>query len=386
MERERNHEREREWNKRHLNNARPNNGLSTHSPGSRNRSRTSSISSLEYPRPGSALSNMSIESAESLQNRKRTVSGLSERQRTRTPSFSGSRRPGSALSNHSSPVPDFPNGLRRHHSLVSRADSPASVSSTSGKDEVVVEIQQERERNWNARHPKWHRRSLPNTPDRPESPNTSKSASPHSPAHHRHERTTSTPDALKETPNTLRSNSRLSLSRQSPLQSKIAPPSPSPAERRHGSLIPKSPNSSRLSAVVTSTPARPRSPLPKAASHTKSRLPLSSKRSYESNMETPKAVPEIQIQDETEEAQAKSTFTFPRSVNGQSMSQVSMELTEAYNVHDATSAIPSFSDYSHQLLTPNNDTMHTASLLGPNSINTSMQDDDESSEGLSPLK
>lgn len=77
--------------------------------------------------------------------------------------------------------------------------------------------------------------------------------------------------------------------------------------------------------------------------------------------------------------ETKSMVSFPRTVNDQYMSQESMELTEAYNAREAASAIPSFSDASHHISTPNNDTLHTASLLGPNNSQGTLHEvyDDE---------
>ncbi|KXN90177.1 hypothetical protein AN958_04667 [Leucoagaricus sp. SymC.cos] len=371
MERERNHERERDWNRPHPRVTRPGSSLSLHSPQPTHRSRTSSISSMESIRPGSAMSNMSIDSGESPHTRVRTSSGLSNRPRT---NLTGNR-PGSALSNDSMPIADFPQNLRRHNSLTSRADSPAS-SKGNGSQPEETEIEHERERNWNAPRPKWHRRSLPNTPDRLTSPRSTKPSSPHSPANIRRESTTPQ-TALKDASNTTRSGSSLARRHSQP---KVVP-SPSPAERRGtgSSLSVKSPNT-HIPSVVTSTPARPRSPLSGHGSHGKSRLPVPSARANGSRVETPKVIAEIHIQDEIGHMQTKSTVSFPQAINGQSLSQQSMELTEAYSGHDNNSAIPSFSDFSHQVPTTNNDTMHTASLLGPTHSQDGMYESYEDEE------
>lgn len=324
-----------------------------------------------------------MDSADSPRARMRTTSESSERPRKQ--SLSGSDRPGSALSNHSASVPDFPQGLRRRPSLTSRADSPASSKSTSSQDRgsrALVEL--ERERNWNAPRPKWHRRSLPNTPNRPASPGPSKLSSPRSPPDHRREPAVSL-TALKDTSNTSRSEVGSSLNRRHSLQSKAAPSSPSPTERRNGSSVSstKSPHSSRLSTVVTSTPARPRSPLPRPGSQKESRLPLSSNRSHDSRFETPKAIPDIQIQNEAGKTQ--STVSFPQAANGGSLSQESMELTEAYNAQEATSVLPPFSDSDFHISTPNNNTMHTASLLGPDGSRASMNGTYDDGAGMLPI-
>ena len=114
LERERNIEREREWNKRHtkVSTSRPTSGLSYHSPAE---------------------------------------------QRTRT--HSHPTRPDSAHSLLSPASPD----LHRHHSFsTSRGSSPSSSLASSRDEEqeleleVKHEIDHERERNWNAPRPKWH--------------------------------------------------------------------------------------------------------------------------------------------------------------------------------------------------------------------------------------
>ncbi|KAF5351784.1 hypothetical protein D9756_007424 [Leucocoprinus leucothites] len=353
VEQERNREREREWNKPHPKNTRPGSSLSFNSPRPQHRSRTSSISSLESPRPGSALSNMSIDSEDSPRVRARTSSGLSDRSRT----FSGGSRPGSALSNDSMSIADFPQNLRRHHSLTNRPQSPASSLGAENQLEEV-EVEHERERNWNAPRPKWHRRSLPNTPDRPASPGPTKlSTTPQSPMDRR--RFSTTPStALKDNSNTSRSGSSL-VRRHS--QPKAPPHSPSPLERRNAvsPSIAKSPHS-RLSTVSSSSPVGSRSP--GQISHQKSRLPVPSASSHRSREEFPRAAPDIRVQDESGEPQMPSPMSFPQTNNNQSQVHDSMELTEAYNGHELSSAIPSFSDASEPIPTPNDDTMHTASL------------------------
>jgi hypothetical protein len=151
------------------------------------------------------------------------------------------------------------------------------------------------------------------------------------------------------------------------------------------SSIAKSPHS-QLSTASASTHAPSRSPIPGQTSQHKSRLPVPSTRSPASRRETPKPVPSIQIQDEVGDVQSQSLASFPRAVNGQSLSQVSMELTEAYNGQEMDSALPSFSDASQHISSPNNNTMHTASLLGPDNSRATLSQTYGEDEGTVTIK
>jgi serine/arginine repetitive matrix protein 2 len=100
-----------------------------------------------------------------------TPSTSSERTRSHRPFF-GSGSPDDRRSRHNSLT----------LSVSSRASSPAgSLSSRDSQEGIMNEIEHERERNWNAAHPKWtNRRSLQNL--RSTSPSTS--SVPSSPQHH----------------------------------------------------------------------------------------------------------------------------------------------------------------------------------------------------------
>lgn len=337
LEQERNREREREWNKPRPRNARTGSSPSLHFP--EHHSRTSSA---ESPRPGSALSNISVDSPRA---RFRTSLGLSERPRA----TSGGGRPDSALSNDSTSIIDFPQTLRRYHSLTNRSQSPAHI------EHQIEEV--ERERNWNAPRPKWHGRSLPSTPDRPTSLSSSKlSTTPQSPVDRRRQSTT--PLITQDVLNITRPDSPLARrhSKQKIIVSQI--------ERRNviSSAIPKSPRP-RLSNNTADSPSHSRSPLRDQAPHHKSRIPIPSNRAHGPRDEIPKSISSIHAQDESEEIQEQSLSSLPQGVNGQSQLQESMELTEAYNGSEMSSAIPSFSDSTEPFPALNNDTAHTTSSL-----------------------
>jgi len=138
---------------------------------------------------------------------------------------------------------------------------------------------------------------------------------------------------------------------------------PKMIERRNviSSAIPKSPRS-RLSNKADS-PLHSKSPLREQASQHKSRIPIPSSRVHGSRDEIPKPSSSIHAQDESKEIQEQSLSSLAQGVNGHSQLQESMELTQAYNGSEMSSAIPSFSDSTEPFPALDNDTMHTASLL-----------------------
>jgi serine/arginine repetitive matrix protein 2 len=175
LEQDRNREREREWNKPNPKLTRSSSGLGLHAQ--HERSRTTS----NPPRPDSSL--------------RRAFA-----QHSNGSAGSLHARPSSRLSNPSTPERERFSGhsltraaLQRHHSQPSpRANSPTgslrSVGSTA-EVEPKLEVEQERERNWNARKPKWSehsgigQRSQPSTSPLPPTPgpsrhNSLKTASP----------------------------------------------------------------------------------------------------------------------------------------------------------------------------------------------------------------
>lgn len=340
MEREKNREREREWNKRLPKLTRPGSSVSSQPPWPEQRPRTSSISSIESARSGSPHSTVSNDSPGSHRARVRTISGLYDRPRV----VSTGNRPGSMLSNHSTSHMEPSQGLRRHHSLTTGAESPDFQSSGT-------EVVHERERNWNAPRPKWPRRSLPDTPDRPTSPTHKQS-----PRSQRNEpvASSSTP---KDSPHISRPDMKSpTTKRQS--HAKSVPLSPSPAEKR--SSTPVSIGKSSQFSKSPGTPSRLKSQIPRPVSPGRQRLLLSS---ISRDVEKPRNVSDIQEQsgDENME-QVKSMVSFPSAANGPSLSQESMELTQAYNVHEASSALPSFSDDGHRTSFLNSDVVHAKSL------------------------
>jgi len=134
-------------------------------------------------------------------------------------------------------------------------------------------------------------------------------------------------------------------------------------ERRNViSAIPKSPHS-RLSNNTADSPSHSKSPLREQISQHKSRIPIPSSRIHGSRDEFPKPSSSIHTQDESEEIQEQSLSSLAQGGNGQSQLQESMELTEAYNGSEMSSAIPSFSDSTEPFPALDNDTMHTTSLL-----------------------
>ena len=359
LEHERNREREREWNKPRPRNARTGTSPSLHFP--EHRSRTSSA---ESPRPGSALSNISVDSPRA---RLRTSLGLSESPRA----TSGGGRPDSALSNDSTSIVDFPQTLRRYHSLTNRSQSPAHI------EHQIEEV--ERERNWNAPRPKWHGRSLPSTPDRPTSLSSSKlSTTPQSPVDRRRQfatlsttpqspvnrrRPSLTPSTTPQSPDRRHQSTTPSTTPRPDSPLARWHPQPKMIERRNViSAIPKSPHS-RLSNNTADSPSHSKSPLREQISQHKSRIPIPSSRIHGSRDEIPKPSSSIHTQDESEEIQEQSLSSLAQGGNGQSQLQESMELTEAYNGSEMSSAIPSFSDSTEPFPALDNDTMHTTSLL-----------------------
>lgn len=334
MERERNREREREWNKRLPKSSRPDSSSSFHSPWPEQRSRTSSVSSMEQVRSGSPHSTNSIDST-GKRVRVRTISGMNERPRV----VSAGNRPSSVLSNNSA------SSLRRHNSLTTGTGIESPDSKGPGTEVVL-----ERERNWNAPRPKWHRRSLPNTPDRPVTPVNQ------SPSGHRNEYKTSS-TTPKDTSNIPHSNIKSPTTRRHS-QAGLVPLSPSPAEKR--STTPVSIGRHSQFSKSPGTPSRLKSQIPRPTSPGRRRSQPSSN---QYNAEIPRNVSDVREQSEDEDIQqAKSMVSFPSAVNRPSLYQESMELTGAYNVHEASSALPSFLDGGHHASIPNNDTMHTMSF------------------------
>jgi len=246
--------------------------------------------------------------------------------------------------------------------LTNRSQSPAHV------EHQIEEV--ERERNWNAPRPKWHGRSLPSTPDRPISLSSSKlSTTPQSPVDRRRQSTTplTTPQSPDHRRQPTTPKAVLNITRpDSPLARRHSQPKmiASQIERRNviSLAIPKSPRS-RLLNNTADSPLHSKSPLREQASQHKSRIPIPSSRVHGSHDEIPKSISSIQAQDEAEEIQEQSLSSLPQGVNGQSQLQQSMELTEAYNGSEMSSAIPSFSDSTEPFPALNNDAMHTTSSL-----------------------
>ncbi|TFK44544.1 hypothetical protein BDQ12DRAFT_673185 [Crucibulum laeve] len=248
LERERNIEREREWNRPHSRLSRPSSSLSLRSPEVSVRSRTQSL--IHPPRPGSALSQTSVNS-----------------------------------DTHKS-------GLRRHQSFTSpRASSPTGSLRASHDDELP-EVVHERERNWNAPRPKWHQSPSVNgmSVDRTSSPVPQSLGVSSNSSQHSHPNVRTRAESLKSPGSTngeipahyasvSNSNSSLLTSTSSHKKS-VSPRAPSPHVQRaspnasssHSKISPQSthrPNSSRN----ISFPERPVSPLANKSHTPTSKLP-----------------------------------------------------------------------------------------------------------------
>lgn len=160
MERERLHERERQWNKHQGTPklARTTSNSSNHSLDERQRTMS------HPPRPGSSQSLHIPPSAVTSPGHSRRL----ERERT----VSNPPRPGSAMSNHSS---SHREQLKRTQSHPSHGGDPSHSSPTRSrghKQEQTDSEEHQRERNWNAPRPKWshhdhHHRSPVQSPSSP---------------------------------------------------------------------------------------------------------------------------------------------------------------------------------------------------------------------------